>query len=311
MVTIPADIDDGQTVRLAGAGEAIKGGIAGDLYIKIHVKDDKFFKKDGKDLVTELNIKITDAILGAKYVIKTLDGDIELKVPEGAEFGQILRIKGKGIPVSQTKRGDLLIKLNIQMPGRLSRKAKEDFDRAKSQYNDNIITKEQYDHTAKALDAAQAEYNISLTKPGLSKAQQEVITAQLKNGTIYSPIDGIIARKWALEGDIIQPGQPVYTIFDTKNIWITAEFEETRLGLIVPGDKVQIAVDAYPDKKFTGKVYQIGSNTASQFSLIPPNNASGNFTKVTQRVPVKILFDTNNAGLLPGMSVEVRVKEKN
>ena len=191
-------------------------------------------------------------------------------------------------------------------------KAKEDFDRAKSQYKDNIITKEQYDHAAKALDAAQAEYNISLTKPALSKAQQEVVEAQLKNGTIYSPISGIIAKKWVLEGDVIQPGQPVYTIFDSKNIWITAEFEETRLGLIAPGDQVEISVDSYPDKKFTGRVYQIGSNTASEFSLIPPNNASGNFTKVTQRVPVKILFDnTNNFSLLPGMSVEVRVKEKN
>jgi len=199
-----------------------------------------------------------------------------------------------------------LAKVNLE-------KAKEDYDRAQNQYKDNIITKEQYDHSSKALDAAQAEYNISLTKPALSKAQQAVIEAQLKNGTIYSPISGVIAKRWVLEGDVIQPGQPVYTVFDSKNIWITAEFEETKLGLIIPGDKVEISVDSYPDKKFTGTVFQIGSNTASQFSLIPPNNASGNFTKVTQRVPVKILFDkvNTNLSLLPGMSVEVRVKEKN
>ena len=199
-----------------------------------------------------------------------------------------------------------LAKVNLE-------KAKDDFARAQSQYRDNIITKEQYDHSAKALDAAQAEYNISLTKPAMSKAQQEVVKAQLKNSTIYSPIDGVIARKWILEGDVVQPGQPIFTIFDMKNIWITAQFEETRLALVTMGAQVEISVDTYPDIKLSGKVIQIGSNTASQFSLIPPNNASGNFTKVTQRVPVKISIEkgNSNVNLLPGMSVEVRVKVRN
>jgi membrane fusion protein (multidrug efflux system) len=123
----------------------------------------------------------------------------------------------------------------------------------------------------------------------------------------------VIARKWILEGDVVQPGQPIFTIFDMKNIWITAQFEETRLALVTMGAQVEISVDTYPDIKFSGKIIQIGSNTASQFSLIPPNNASGNFTKVTQRVPVKISIEkgNSNVNLLPGMSVEVRVKEKN
>ncbi len=130
-VTIPAGIDNGQTLRLPNAGETIKDGTPGDLYIKIHVKKDPLFKKEGKDLVTELNIKLSDALLGAKYTLKTLDGDIELKVPEGAEFGQILRIKGKGVPIGGSKRGDLLIKLNIKIPTRLSRKAREDVESLK------------------------------------------------------------------------------------------------------------------------------------------------------------------------------------
>lgn len=132
-VNIPADINDRESVRLTGAGESIKGGISGDLYIRIHVKKDPLFKKEGKNLVTELNIKITDAVLGAKYNLKTLDGDIELKVPEGAEFGQILRIRGKGVPISHDKRGDLLVKLNIKIPTRLSRKAKKDFEELKNE----------------------------------------------------------------------------------------------------------------------------------------------------------------------------------
>ena len=249
---------------------------------------------------------------------KILGKIINLKADEGdtVKSGQVLVVLDTSDLKAQEKQfiaatinseeSITLAKVNLD-------KAKDDYERAKAQYADNIITKEQYDHSAKALDAAQAEYNIALTKPGMSKAQQEVVNAQLKNCTIYSPFEGVIARKWVLEGDVVQPGQPIFTIFDTKNIWITAEFEETKLANIALDAHVEISIDTYPDKKFSGKVIQIGSNTASQFSLIPPNNASGNFTKVTQRVPVKISIDNENANiyLLPGMSVEVRVKEKN
>ena len=132
-VTIPEDIDDGQTLRMPGAGEAIKGGSAGDLYIKVHVKKDSLLKKEGKNLVTELNVKLTDALLGAKYSVKTLDGDIELVVPDGADFGQVLRVKGKGVPYGNGKRGDLLVKLNIKIPTKLSKKAKQAIEEMKGE----------------------------------------------------------------------------------------------------------------------------------------------------------------------------------
>jgi membrane fusion protein (multidrug efflux system) len=131
-------------------------------------------------------------------------------------------------------------------------------------------------------------------------------------------MDGIIGKRWVLKGDVVQPGQPIYSVFDLKNLWVTADLEETKLGSIKNGDSVEISVDAYPDQKFAGKVYLIGSNTASQFSLIPPANASGNFTKVTQRVPVKISvqpvdingnpMQNEKIKLLPGMSVEIKIK---
>lgn len=188
-------------------------------------------------------------------------------------------------------------------------KAGDDFQRAKSQYQNNIIPKEQYDHAARAMEAAQADFNIAKTRVGTAMAQLGVVQAQLQNGVIKAPINGVAAKRWVLEGDVVQPGQPVYTVYDMKNIWVTAQLEETKLNQIAPGNQVEITVDAYPEKKFYGKVLQLGSNTASQFSLIPPNNASGNFTKVTQRVPVKISINNSSFSLLPGMSVEVRVKE--
>jgi membrane fusion protein (multidrug efflux system) len=199
-------------------------------------------------------------------------------------------------------------------------KAQEDFDRAQRQYKDNVIPKEEFDHAQKALEAAKAELDIANSKVTTAQAQLKVLQTELENTTIFSPMDGVVAKRWVLTGDVVQAGQPILTVYDQKNIWVTAEFEETKLGSIHLGDKVDISVDPYPDQKFEGKVFQIGTNTAAEFSLIPPSNASGNFTKVTQRIPIKIsIYPVNSdnkvipAGsfdLLPGMSVEVQIKVK-
>jgi len=124
-INIPAGINSGEMMRLSGAGEAIAGGVAGDLYIKIHITPDKKWRKEGYNLVTDLNIKLTDALLGAEYNLKTLDGDIKLKVPAGIEFGEILRIKEKGVPMSATQRGDIMVKLKIKLPSKLNRRTKK------------------------------------------------------------------------------------------------------------------------------------------------------------------------------------------
>ena len=197
-------------------------------------------------------------------------------------------------------------------------RAQDDFNRAQTQYRDKIIPKEKFDHIQKALEAAEAEYKIDLSRIGTAKAQLKVLETQLRNTKIYSPMDGVVAKRWELKGDVIAPGQPVYTIFNLKNIWVTAELEETKLSSIALGDTAQITVDAYPGLKFEGTVFQIGASTASEFALIPPSNASGNFTKVTQRVPIKISikpvlikskkYRPGSIDLLPGMSAEIDIK---
>ncbi len=134
IVNIPSDVNDGETIRLSGGGEPVKGGATGDLFMKVHVKKDSLFKKEGKNIVTELNIKLSDALLGAEYKMKTLDGEIELKIPEGVEFGQILRVKNLGIPMDTgrgDRRGDLLVKLNIKLPNKLSRDARKTIEELK------------------------------------------------------------------------------------------------------------------------------------------------------------------------------------
>jgi membrane fusion protein (multidrug efflux system) len=194
-------------------------------------------------------------------------------------------------------------------------RAQTDFDRVQVQYQDKVVPREDYDHARQALDLAKAQYAVAESQVSASKAQLAVMETQLGNTRIASPIAGVVARKWMMPGDIAQPGQPIYTVYDLHDVWVTANLEETKLASIAVGSPVRISVDAYPGREFSGRVLLIGAATASQFSLIPPNNASGNFTKVTQRVPVKISIeesetasDAGRGGLLPGMSVVVKVR---
>ena len=158
-----------------------------------------------------------------------------------------------------------------------------------------------------------AQLSISKSRINTVTAKLNVLTTELANTKIVAPMNGIVAKKWVLKGDVVQPGQPIFSVYDNTDLWVTANYEETKISRISLGDSVAISVDAFPDNQFYGKVIQLGTNTASQFSLIPPNNASGNFTKVTQRVPVKISIGQVNSSdkvtLLPGMSVEVDIKE--
>lgn len=124
-VKIPPGIENGEMIRISGGGEEIVRGTAGDLYIKVHVKRHPIFKKEGYNLVMDLKIKLSDALLGNEYNLRTLDGDIVLKIPENISFGEILRVKGKGIPDDRGKRGDLLVRIMIELPKKLSKEAKK------------------------------------------------------------------------------------------------------------------------------------------------------------------------------------------
>ena len=189
-----------------------------------------------------------------------------------------------------------------------------DYERAATQFKSNVITGEQWDHARSELESAKARARIANAQVRTAEAQLGVIENQLGNTRIKAPMNGVISKRWVLPGDVVQPGQAVFTIYDLSYIWVTANLEETHLSMIRLHDRVGIRVDAYPGQELQGTVEQIGTNTASLFSLIPPNNAAGNFTKITQRVPVKISIDpppnsgTGDIRLLPGMSVEVKVK---
>jgi len=125
-IKIPAGIKNGEMIHMLKVGEAVSHGLAGDLYIKIYVKKHSYFTREGNNLVMDLDIKLTDALLGSDYEISALDGTvITLKIPSGVLIGEILRVKGKGVPIDGKNIGDLMVKLNIKMPSRLSSKTKK------------------------------------------------------------------------------------------------------------------------------------------------------------------------------------------
>ena len=133
ILNIPSGINNGETLRVRGRGEAIQGGESGDLYVKLNVKSNPFFTREGQNLVMNLNIKLSDALLGMKYDLKTLEGkNVEVKIPEGINNGEILRVKGKGVP-SGYGRGDILIKVHVIMPSKLSKKNKELIEKLKEE----------------------------------------------------------------------------------------------------------------------------------------------------------------------------------
>ena len=124
-LNIPVGINNAEMLKMAGLGEDIQGGPSGDLYIKIKVKSHPVYKRDGLNLTMDLPIKLTDALTGVVYKLKTLEGDmIEVRIPEGINHNELLRVRGKGVPSSRG-RGDIILHIQVKMPSKLSRKAKE------------------------------------------------------------------------------------------------------------------------------------------------------------------------------------------
>ncbi len=134
-VRVPAGIQSGEMLRMNGKGEAVKHGTPGDLYIKIAVENHPVFRRENLNLLMDLEIKLSEAILGTDRKIETLDGPVTIAIPEGIASGTILRVKEKGVPSQRGKRGDLMIKVNIKIPTKLSRKAKEAIEILKEEGN--------------------------------------------------------------------------------------------------------------------------------------------------------------------------------
>lgn len=141
-----------------------------------------------------------------------------------------------------------------------------------------------------------------------ARANLESAELQLSYTTIVAPADGVVTRKSAEAGQIVQPGQSLMTVVPLEQVWVTANFKETQLAQVHPGQRAQIKVDMY-GREISGRVESIAGATGARMSLLPPENATGNFVKVVQRIPVKILLDPLPPGtiLRPGMNVDATI----
>ena len=138
----------------------------------------------------------------------------------------------------------------------------------------------------------------------------EVVALNLEHTRIKSPITGVVAKKWIHEGDFISPGFPIFSVYDQENIYITANLEEVKMGGVKLGQTVDIEADAYPGTDFKGKVIKVGTASIAKFALIPRDTSAGEFTKVVQRIPIKISVEDPDRLLRPGLSVRANIKVK-
>ncbi len=221
-------------------------------------------------------------------------------------------------------------------------KAKEDNKRTKNMFAAKAATQAELDNSNAELEVAQATYDAALKQLKVSQSQSagvrsqalgqvsmvslaeamirqreaelKLAQTQLDYATIEAPCDGIISKRSVEVGQYVSTGQAVCSAIDNTDLWVTANFKETQLEHMRIGQPVEIKVDAYPHIKLTGKLNSFVGATGAKFSLLPPDNATGNFVKIVQRVPVKITIDhlTKEEAkiLFPGLSAYVSVKVK-
>lgn len=290
----------------------------------VHVRDNQSVKKG--DLLIEIDpddyeVKVKEALSG-------LDA-------EKAKLSEIdARIEVSRRQLSELEAGVETARANLELQEAGLKQAERDLKRAEELYREEVIPKDRYEkaetaykvslaqvkaakeqlrRAEKALDSQKAiirQAEAAKTTQLSSIKQKETLLKEAELNysytKIYSPSDGYITKKSVETGNQIRLGQPLMAVVPLNDIWIVANYKETQIEKIRTGQKVKIKVDSYPGKVFRGKVESIMAGTGAVFSLFPPENATGNYVKIVQRIPVKIVLDgdTDPKHLLRiGMSV--------
>ena len=261
--------------------------------------------------VKNIAVKDYDSVKTGQLVVELDDAELQTQLLEmEADFRQaevdVINAKASLNNAVVTLRVN---KGNIDLSQMRRKKAEDDLKRDQSLFTDQAITKKQLDDTrfnvetsAQQLensktDLTAAESKIAVLQAGIQKAAAgldvkkakiEQTKLKLTYTKIYAPQAGKIGKKNVSEGQYVQAGTPLFSIVNDTTYWVVANFKENQLKKLYPGKEVDIEVDAYPDMKIKGLIESLSEATGAKFSLLPPDNASGNFVKVTQRVPVKI-----------------------
>jgi membrane fusion protein, multidrug efflux system len=201
-----------------------------------------------------------------------------------------------------------------------ARKAHEDLARVAPLAAQDIVSKQQLDAAeadVRASDAALAEAQAALAgadaRVASARASRDQAALNLSYTRVTAPASGVVSKKTVELGQLVQSGQPLMSVVPLDDIWVTANLKETQTADVRPGDPADITVDAYPGRHFAGHVESLSPATGAKFSLLPPDNATGNYTKVVQRLPVRVRLDGPNDDkqpLRPGMSVVVTIQTR-
>lgn len=288
--------------------------VAGPV-LKLLVVDNQAVKKG--DLILEIDPKDYEVALAQKEAkLAQAKASLNIAEKEITHASATLRQTAEDITAASSK-------LDF---------AKKDHKRYTDMYKEGISSKQEFDNSRTALRVAESNHNSALEKQKASdsllqssKAKHAAALAEIKRleaeveqaklnlsyTKIFASEDGLITNRSVEQGNYVQVAQPLLAIVPEK-MWIVANFKETQLTNMHPAQNVEIKIDTYPGKKFSGKVDSIQRATGAKASLFPPENAVGSYVKIVQRVPVKIVFteDISKYNIVPGMSVvpEVRVK---
>ncbi|MEN0054557.1 MAG: HlyD family secretion protein [Mucilaginibacter sp.] len=266
-------------------------------------------------------------------LVKIDDRDYKVKL-EQAQAAQVGASAGINVNQSQifaTQANSASARAQVASNAARLEKVQKDYARYADLVKDGSVTQQQFDQAKSDLDVAKANLKASqdqykaaveqigttrsqlkVTITGVSQRQVDIDFAklQLSYTKIKAPTSGLVSKKSIQLGQLVQAGQTLFSIINDNSLYITANFKETQLDEMKSGQKVDIEVDAYSDLKLEGTVYNFSPATGAKFSLLPPDNATGNFVKVVQRVPVKIKINASKEvldRLRPGMSVKVSV----
>jgi membrane fusion protein (multidrug efflux system) len=286
--------------------------------------------------VARVAVRENETVKAGDTILVVDDAELRVRLAQAeADLAAAQALVGGGgqataaIEVSARQQASLEAQLDAARAN--ARRASADLTRMQGLADKQIVSRQALDAAQAAVDAANASVtalerqigaagaSVTSSQAGLrlararyeaARAARDNAALQLSYATVVAPASGVISRKSVEVGQLLQAGQPVLSIVAADSVWVTANYKETQVAVMHPGQDVDLAVDAYPDCHAHGKLESISSATGARFALIPPDNATGNFTKVVQRVPVRIQVVEgcgDGRPLRPGMSVEAVV----
>ena len=233
-------------------------------------------------------------LAAAQANLASADSDLQLK---GAEWERSQSLKARGILSQQ----------NWEQARSAFQVAQQNQNRARAQVTSaeaNLAQARAGRDRIAVLEQESERLRHDRDRVAHQLSRQQVI---LEERRITSPVDGIVDVTFVNEGEYLLPGQRIALVHNPQDVWVNANIKETEIRHLRVGQRVQVSVDAYPDRVFEGELVRIGNAATSQFALLPSSNPSGNFTKVTQRLPVKIAVRQEQQLLKPGMMAEIEI----